>query len=171
MMLRRIQFGWCLAFIVLSTVLLGCLDRMIYSGPPDFYLYIKVVNVQGQDMLDPATPNFIPKSDIHLYYLINGVKFPCEQTGSGEPASGFSVDKGWVRDPFYILRVRSSYSIEDYEAVTLLEFENKQTDTLLCHYRKITKKGNLARDSVYLNSVFAQGTYKDEIEPFEIVLR
>ncbi|HZX74396.1 MAG TPA: hypothetical protein VFE57_08250 [Cyclobacteriaceae bacterium] len=172
MMVGRIQFGWPLALIVISMMLSGCLDRILNnSRPPDFYLYIKVVNVQGQDMLDPVTPDYIPKSNIHLYYVINGVKIPCEQTGSGEPASGFTSNKGLTRDPFYALEVRSNYSIQDNEAVTLLEFVNKQTDTLRCHFTKYTKKGNVARDSIYLNSVFIQGPYKDEIEPFKIVIR
>src|SRR6478609_1847716 len=164
--MRRIS-GWSVALILL--VLGGCWEMS--SRPPDTYLYIRVIDTQGKDMLDPTTDGYFSKSRIRLYYMIEGVKTPCEQTNSGEPLSGFTIDKGWTRDPFYALRVRGNDRIKDDDAVSLLEFEGKQTDTIRCHFVKLTKKGSLGRDSIYLNSVFVQGPFKDQIESFDIVIR
>jgi len=173
MLFRGMKFGWSVMLVLLSLMLAGCPHGIMPYNQPDTDLYIRVVDGQGKDMLDPATSGFFTYSNIRVYYVIDGVKTPYNQTSNQRPGSGgFGIEKGyWSSDPYFIMNISSNDVIKGNEATTLLEFVGKQTDTIRCVFHNTTKKGDPRRDSVYLNSVFMQGAFKDQIETFDIIIK
>ena len=102
-------------------------------------------NVLGQDLLDTATQNHFSTDNIHVYYLINGIKTEVNYPGLDYPHNFFISKDNSLNQNFLTIFLETD--------TTLLELNKNITDTITC----VIEKSN---SSMIVRKVWYNGILK-----------
>lgn len=122
---------------------------------------IRLLNPEGQNLLQPTTPNYLKKENIKLYYLVNGQKKEVLNPDLDSPRNFFIFQVGPESKHYsneYLIRVFANADGELDETgkektTTYIEWNPTDIDTLVCLLRKPGK-------SVFCEKVWYNGVVK-----------
>ncbi len=116
------------------------------------HVEITILNQQGQNLL--ATPSAYTKSNINVYYFVNGQPQLYNQPN-------FQADKGFLlfKDGSGIdkIRVFTDFNENQPTTLSLIKFGNLQTDTIKCEYR--FEDGSVFLEKIWYNGVAQPSPY------------
>jgi len=126
------------------------------------------LNKDGEDLLNPATPNYFPMKDINLYYLVDGKKIAAEEYAQVGGDRGKALTK--ERKP-YRLAVYTYFNIQDAietktdglkigKSTTLLELNDKITDTIKTEWHYNEKNGNTIVQKFWYNGILHENIFE-----------
>jgi hypothetical protein len=125
---------------IFGIITLGCDKDENDVTYVDTVIDISYVNSNRQDLLDADTPNSYNSDDIKIYHYINNEKILFSRGNLTYP-SGFFIYKEMDME-YYMLRITEPNGTNedginsDYEAITLIELNTNETDTIKCVFRK-----------------------------------
>lgn len=96
----------------------------IDAGDVDFSIF----NAQGEDLLDPKTPNHINDYEIKLFYLIDGVKKEIHNGLLVNPKN-FVIHKNENETEYHIVIFLNELDKSD-KTTTYIQWNEKDTDTI-----------------------------------------
>ena len=116
----------------------------------------KIYNPQGEDLLDPATPNHMKESEMKLFYLVKGVK---EEVYNGflTHSQNFVIRKSDNEKEYHITIFLNSDVDKSGKAITYIQWNEKDTDTIEATFYE--SKNYIFTKEVWLNGkLVAKGT-------------
>ncbi len=128
----------------------------------EFYMYVNIstyfsiFNVQGDDLLDPETPNHIDTSKIKIFYVINGVKK--ELTDNPKKYEVYTKEQKNMNA--YSIEVIMNDSEKIKKSITYVQWNEKDTDTIEATYVR-DKKNVIYPKEVWLNGTLVTGNTKE----------
>lgn len=135
------------AILLLSTLLAagGC-DPQFCCTNISTGFHLSIVDQNGNDLLDPAHPDAITKSNTDLYYLENG------EMEKKQAPRNFSIETEEKQFERYAMRISTSKYEGGVAEFWYLEFEDESTDTIRVQYKK-------SDNSTYLTKIW----YNDKL--------
>lgn len=131
--------------ICLCTLFLFSCDSDIIEGfVYDLDLNINVKNSNGDDLLDPSTPNAYDQSKIKILYLVKG-KLIEKPNGTDYPRNFFI----YKQDNHNVIRVFLNDSKEDQYPETYIQWNENNTDIIKIEYNRT--KYSATKKTVWLN--------------------
>lgn len=90
--------------------IIGCKPKIGEKYITEDHLYLSFVDDNGNDLLDPDTPNSIDCSNVKIYGMFNGEK---ELMSAWHPAKHYET--GWGKYNLFISFMETSYSTQPVE--------------------------------------------------------
>ncbi|TDP01557.1 hypothetical protein [Flavobacterium sp. 245] len=117
-----------LLIILTITTFFAC-DSKDDNDVNSFYLNtdidFSVFNADGEDLLNPETPNHLDESQIKLFYVVNGVTEEFFEGNLDYPKNIRILKKGKQ----YVIGVGLNHS-ENGKSITYIQWNEKDTDTI-----------------------------------------
>ncbi|RLJ76841.1 hypothetical protein [Pedobacter alluvionis] len=160
-----------LLFAVMILCTIGCKKSNPSGGVlVDLTNIIRIVNKNGQNLLDPSTPGSFKKDDIKIYYLVNGQKTEIFDSKLDAPRqfTTFRVKEDYKMYPNeYMMQIYSnSKGVIDQNgneiATTYIEWNNANTDVIITQLRR-------SGASVSIDKVWCNGVVKWDIASTPII--
>ena len=138
--------------LMISLMIIGCSKENEDAFNLDVGVEFSIVNLDGEDILNPNHPNAIKESDIKLFYLIDGVKEEVYNANYDYPRN-FMI---YEHQNEFRIRIFQNYSDKEDKPITYIQWNDVDTDTIETTYertsnavlqRKIWLNGNLLWDS------------------------
>ncbi|MBS7256323.1 hypothetical protein [Flavobacterium branchiicola] len=137
--------------ILLAVTLLYACDKndkdISYNAILGSNVDFSISNAQGEDLLDPETPNHIKESEVKLFYLINGVKKEVYNGFLTHPRN-FSIHKNENEKEYHIVIFLNDIDKSD-KTTTYIQWNEKETDTIETTFFR--EKGFIFTKDVWLN--------------------
>ena len=135
---------------MISLMIIGCSKEKENEDAfnLDVGVEFSIVNLDGEDILNPNHPNSLKESDIKLFYLIDGVKEEV-YNGNYDYPRNFML---YEHQNEFRIRIFQNYSDKEDKPITYIQWNDVDTDTLETTYertsnaviqRKIWLNGNL----------------------------
>ncbi|UII21025.1 hypothetical protein [Fulvivirga ligni] len=100
----------------------------------DIDITMTVVDMDGNDLLDPSNPNAYSESDIDLVFLIDGEEEVYFNANMDAP-KGFKIYKNEVGEG-YVMRVFPNTAISEDDPVTYIQWGEDDRGTLACEIQR-----------------------------------
>ncbi|QOG01920.1 hypothetical protein [Flavobacterium sp. MDT1-60] len=147
-------------FIILASTTFFACDSKDDNNVSSFYLNtsidFSVFNADGEDLLDPETPNHLEESKIKLFYVVNGVTKEFFEGHLDHPRN-IMIYKS---EKEYIIGVGLNH-YENGKSTTYIQWNEKDTDTIEATF--VRGKNFIYPKDVWLNGkLVSEGTKRAE---------
>lgn len=118
-----------------------------------------VFNTEGEDLLDPETPNHIDTSKMKLFYVVNGVPQEFYQANLDNPRNIVVYKKEEKQSTnAYSIGVIMNDSEQTGKSITYIQWNEKDTDTIEATYAR--GKTYIYPKDVWFNGKLVSGDTK-----------
>lgn len=124
-------------------------DKGMNSAVYSVRFNMRVLNAEGEDILNPEHPDAIDTDQIKLYYVINGTAVEVYDPAMDSPRN-FGVDED-PNDGFYKISIIANHTATVTE--TYIDWNETDRDTIICTIE-------FHDNATFLRKVWYNGEYK-----------